>query len=150
MKLTLLTTAAALAFGLTATSALAADATGDAPGAKSDITIVGTNQGGVASGAATQAAPDQGNAALPDSGSPAAAAQGSPPATDVGGAAHRAALKTKALPLRPLPSPIRRSGASSPPRARLTRDPQTAELDWKGGAYGRRFPFRNRMRVLLL
>jgi hypothetical protein len=34
-KLTLLTTAAALAFGLTATAALAADATGDAPGAKS-------------------------------------------------------------------------------------------------------------------
>jgi hypothetical protein len=87
LKLTLLTTAAALAFGLTATSALAADATGDAPGAKSDITIVGTNQGGVASGAATQAAPDQGNAALPDSGSPAAAAQGSPPATYAGGAA---------------------------------------------------------------
>ena len=50
-KLTLLTTAAALAFGLTATSALAADATGDAPGAKSDITIVGTNQGGAAGGA---------------------------------------------------------------------------------------------------
>ncbi|HET7447330.1 MAG TPA: hypothetical protein VFJ49_05365 [Methyloceanibacter sp.] len=86
-KLTLLTTAAALAFGLTATSALAADATGDAPGAKSDITIVGTNQGGVAGGAATQAAPDQGNAALPDSGNPAAAAQGSPLASDGGGAA---------------------------------------------------------------
>jgi hypothetical protein len=85
-KLTLLTTAAALAFGLTATSALAADATGDAPGAKSDITIVGTNQGGAAGGAETQAAPDQGNAALPDSGNPAAAAQGSPPASDQGGA----------------------------------------------------------------
>jgi hypothetical protein len=38
-KLTFLSTAAALAFGLTATAALAADATGDAPGAKSDITI---------------------------------------------------------------------------------------------------------------
>jgi hypothetical protein len=86
-KLTLLTTAAALAFGLTATSALATDANGDAPGAKSDITIVGTNQGGTAGGAETQAAPDQGDAALPDSGNPAAAAQGSPPASDAGGAA---------------------------------------------------------------
>ena len=68
-KLTLLTTTAALAFGLTASAALAADATGDAPGAKSDITIVGTNQGGAAGGAETQAAPDQGKdqgAAAPD------------------------------------------------------------------------------------
>ena len=86
-KLALLTTAAALAFGLTATSALAADATGDAPGAKSDITIVGTNQGGAAGGADTQAAPEQGNAALPDSGDAGAAAQGSPPASDKAGAA---------------------------------------------------------------
>src|SRR5262249_32913973 len=86
-QLTLLTTAAALAFGLTATSALAADASGDAPGAKSDITIVGTNQGGAASGAETHAAPDQGNAALPDSSNPGAAAQGSPPPSDEGGAA---------------------------------------------------------------
>jgi hypothetical protein len=42
-KLTLLTTAAALAFGLAGTAALAADATGDAPGAKGDITIVKDN-----------------------------------------------------------------------------------------------------------
>jgi hypothetical protein len=112
LKLTLLTTAAALAFGLTATSALAADATGDAPGAKSDITIVGTNQGGVASGAATQAAPDQGNAALPDSGSPAAAAQGSPPATDAAqggaqdqGAAAAPAAKPDTQKRGQLPSP---------------------------------------------
>lgn len=42
-KLTLLSTAAALAFGLAGTAALAADATGDAPGAKSDITIVKDN-----------------------------------------------------------------------------------------------------------
>jgi hypothetical protein len=41
-KLTLLSTAAAFAFGL-GTAALAADATGDAPGAKSDITIVRDN-----------------------------------------------------------------------------------------------------------
>jgi hypothetical protein len=86
-KLTLLTTAAALAFGLTATAALAADATGDAPGAKSDITIVGTNQGGAVGGAETQAAPDQGNAVLPDAGDARAAAQGSPPAKDKGGVA---------------------------------------------------------------
>jgi hypothetical protein len=39
-KFTLLSTAAALAFGLAGTAALAADATGDAPGAKSDITMV--------------------------------------------------------------------------------------------------------------
>jgi len=84
-KLTLLTTAAALAFGLTATAALAADATSDAPGAKSDITIVGTTQS--AGGAETQAAPDQGNAVLPDAGEVRAAAQGSPPASDKGGAA---------------------------------------------------------------
>ena len=38
-KLTLLSAAAAFAFGLAGTAALAADATGDAPGAKSDITI---------------------------------------------------------------------------------------------------------------
>ena len=86
-KLTLLTTTAALAFGLPATAALATDATGDAPGAKSDITIVGTNQGGAARGAETQAAPDQGNAVLPDASDARAAAQGSPPASDKGGAA---------------------------------------------------------------
>jgi len=86
-KLTLLTAAAALAFGLTATAALAADVTSDAPGAKSDITIVGTTQGG-AGGAETQAAPDQGNAVPPDAGDARAAAQGSPPASDQGGAAQ--------------------------------------------------------------
>ena len=86
-KLTLLATDAALAFGLTATVALAADATGDAPGAKGDITNVGTNQGGAAGAAETQAAPDQGNAVLPDAGEARAAAQGSPPASDKGGAA---------------------------------------------------------------
>ena len=92
-KLTLLTTATALALGLTATSALAADATGDAPGAKSDITIVGTNQGGAAGGADTQAAPDQGNAALPDTGNAGAAAQGSPPASGTGGAAAQGGVQ---------------------------------------------------------
>ena len=86
-KLTLLTTTAALAFGLPATAALATDATGDAPGAKSDITIVGTNQSGAAGGAETQAAPDRGNMVLPDAGEARAAAQGSPPASDKGGAA---------------------------------------------------------------
>ena len=89
-KLTLLTTTAALAFGLPATAALATDATGDAPGAKGDITNVGTNQGGAAGAAETQAAPDQGNAVLPDAGEARAAAQGSPPASDAsdkGGAA---------------------------------------------------------------
>ena len=48
-NLNLLTTAAMLAFGLSATAALAGDPKGDAPGAKSDITIV-TNDTGNASG----------------------------------------------------------------------------------------------------
>ena len=48
-NLNLLTTAAVLAFGLSATAALAGDPKGDAPGAKSDITIV-TNDTGNASG----------------------------------------------------------------------------------------------------
>ncbi len=89
LKLTLLTTAAALAFGLTASAALAADATGDAPGAKSDITIVGTDKAGNApAGAEGQAAPDQGSAAVPDPGDGGAAAQGNPPASDEGAAAQ--------------------------------------------------------------
>jgi hypothetical protein len=108
-KLTLLTTAAALAFGLTATAALAADATGDAPGAKSDITIVGTNQGGAAGGAETQAAPDQGNAVLPDAAMHAPRRKEARPRAIREGWLHRAALKTRALP-----HPICRSGASSP------------------------------------
>jgi hypothetical protein len=86
-KLTLLTTAAAFSFGLTASAALAADATGDAPGAKSDITIVGATPGNAPSGAESQAAPDQGSAATPDPGDAGAAAQGNPPASDEGGAA---------------------------------------------------------------
>src|SRR4029450_11227597 len=42
-KPTPFSTAAAFAFGLAGTAALAADAAGDAPGAKSDITIVRDN-----------------------------------------------------------------------------------------------------------
>jgi hypothetical protein len=56
-KLTLLTTAAALAFGLTATAVLAEDpraAKGDAPGAHSDITIVGTDTGNAGGGAGAE------------------------------------------------------------------------------------------------
>jgi hypothetical protein len=86
--LTLLTTAAALSFGLTASAALAADATGDAPGAKSDITIVGATPGNAPSGAESQAAPDQGSAATPDTGDAGAAAQANPPASDEGAAAQ--------------------------------------------------------------
>ncbi len=82
-KLTLLTTAAALAFGLSATAALAEDAPGakgDAPGAHSDITIVGTDTGDAPSGAeqGTEApgAADQGSADVPDdSGAGGAAIQ---------------------------------------------------------------------------
>lgn len=86
-KLSLLTTAAALAFGLTATAALAEDPVGDAPGAKSDITIVKDATANSPIDAEGQAAPDQGNAAIPDPGDGGAAAQGNPPAGDSGGAA---------------------------------------------------------------
>jgi hypothetical protein len=91
LKLTLLTTAAALAFGLTAGAAFAADATGDAPGAKSDITIVGGTPGNAPSSAETPAAPDKGSAAVPDSGDAGAAAQATPPASDEGAAAQSGA-----------------------------------------------------------
>jgi hypothetical protein len=86
-KLSLLTTAAALAFGLTATAALAEDPVGDAPGAKSDITIVKDATGNAPAGVQGQAAPDQDNAAIPDPNDEGAAAQGNPPANDEGGAA---------------------------------------------------------------
>lgn len=49
-KLSFLTTAAALAFGLTATAALAEEPVGDAPGAKSDITIVKDDTGNASGG----------------------------------------------------------------------------------------------------
>ncbi len=86
-KLSLLTTAAALAFGLTATAALAEEPAGDAPGAKSDITIVKNATGNAPAGAKGQTAPDQGSAAAPDPGDGGAAAQGNPPAGEEGGAA---------------------------------------------------------------
>ena len=100
LKLTLLTTAAALAFGLTAGAALAAEATGDAPGAKSDITIVGKEAGkapGAAEqnaqgqGAADQGATDEDSAAAPDAGAAVPDTSGGgtaqlPPASDEGSA----------------------------------------------------------------
>jgi hypothetical protein len=86
-KLSLLTTAVALAFSLTATAALAEDPVGDAPGAKSDITIVKDATGNAPAGVQGQAAPDQDNAAIPDPNDGGAAAQGNPPANDEGGAA---------------------------------------------------------------
>lgn len=84
-KLTLLTTAAAFAFGLAATAALAEDA----PGAKSDITIVGTDNGDAPSGAeqGTPGAADEGSAAGPDAGDAGdggAVVQGQPSAGDEG------------------------------------------------------------------
>lgn len=74
-NLSLLTRAAVLAFGLTATAALAENPKGDAPGAKSDITIVTDDTGNAPSGAEGQTAPDQGSAMAPDSGDGGAAAQ---------------------------------------------------------------------------
>jgi hypothetical protein len=85
-NLSLLTSAAVLAFGLTATAALAENPKGDAPGAKSDITIVTDDTGNAPSGAEGQTAPDQGSAMAPDSGDGGAAAQATPPAGDEGGA----------------------------------------------------------------
>jgi hypothetical protein len=81
-KLTLLTTAAVLAFGLTATAALAEDA----PGAKSDITIVKDSTGNAPGGSAieqnSQGAADEGAAAQdPGDGT---ALQGTPPSSDEG------------------------------------------------------------------
>jgi hypothetical protein len=93
-KLTLLTNAA-LALGLTAGTALAAEATGDAPGAKSDITIVGKDTGnapGVAEqNAQGQGATDEGGAATPDAGAAVPDTSGGgtaqlPPASDEGSA----------------------------------------------------------------
>jgi hypothetical protein len=91
-KLTLLTTAAVLAFGLTATAALAEDAPGakgDAPGAKSDITIVGTDTGNAGGGAEQgtegPGAADQGSADAPDdSGAGEAAIPSSPEGSATG------------------------------------------------------------------
>ena len=67
-KLMLLTTAAALVFGLGATAALAEDT----PGAKSDITIVkddtglATGKAGVQPNSPSQGAADENSAAMPD------------------------------------------------------------------------------------
>jgi hypothetical protein len=104
-KLTLLTTAAVLAFGLTATAALAEDAPGakgDAPGAKSDITIVGTDTGNAGGGSeqGTEApgAADQGSADVPDdSGAGEAAIPSSPEASDQGSAAGATGESTEDL-----------------------------------------------------
>jgi hypothetical protein len=85
-KFSLLTTAAALAFGLTATAALAEEPMGDAPGAKSDITIVKDVLGNAPAGAEGQTAPDQGATAVPYPGDAGAAAQGNPTPNDEGGA----------------------------------------------------------------
>jgi hypothetical protein len=91
-KLTLLATAAVLAFGLSATAALAEDAPGakgDAPGAKSDITIVkdstSTAPGGSAVEQDNQGAADEGGAAAQDPADEGDAVQAMPPASDDGG-----------------------------------------------------------------
>jgi hypothetical protein len=84
-KLTLLTTAAALAFGLAGTAALAEDA----PGADSDVTIAGTDTGDAPAGAKHEApgAADEGSVIVPDdSGAGGAAGPSSPNASDEGAA----------------------------------------------------------------
>ena len=105
-EISLLTTAAALAFGLTATAALAEDPVGDAPGAKSDITIVKDATGNAPSGVQGQAAPDQDNAAIPDPNDGGAAAQGDPPRTMRAEQPHRAVPKIKTVQARWQPNPL--------------------------------------------
>lgn len=108
LKLVLLTTA--VAFGLGTTAALAEDA----PGAKSDITIVGTDTGNAPAGApADQKSEDQGaanqGAIAPDPGD-GGTAQQVPPAGDEG-ATGKSSEDTGAPPAKPgmkegqLPSP---------------------------------------------
>jgi hypothetical protein len=85
-KLTLLTTAAALAFGLTASAAFAEDA----PGATQDITIVKDSAGnapggtGVEQSSEGQAATQKGDAAMPDSGASSGQAASDPTGTEPG------------------------------------------------------------------
>jgi hypothetical protein len=72
-------------FGLGATAALAEDA----PGAKSDITIVGNDSGsahgaGVEQNKPSQGAADEDSAAMPDPGDGGTALLGTPPANDDG------------------------------------------------------------------
>jgi hypothetical protein len=108
-----LTTAAALAFGLTATAALAEDPKGEAPGAKSDITIVNDNTGNAPAGAQGQTTPDQGSAVAPDPGD--AAAQGNPPAgDDEGGAAAEGIAKDQGAPGAPAQPPVQEGKLPSP------------------------------------
>lgn len=109
-KLSLLTTAAALAFGLTATAALAGEPVGDAPGAKSDITIVKDATANSPAGAEGQAAPDQDNAAIPDPGDGGAAAQGNPPAGDEGGAAAQGSTEDQGAAGTPAAKPPVKEG----------------------------------------
>ncbi|HAH65876.1 MAG TPA: hypothetical protein DCL72_10470 [Rhizobiales bacterium] len=120
-KLTLLTTAAALAFGLSATAALAEDAPGakgDAPGAHSDITIVGTDTGDAPSGAeqGTEApgAADQGSADVPDdAGAGGAAIPSSPEASDQG-SAGTTGKSTEDLGASPAKPPVKEGKLPSP------------------------------------
>jgi hypothetical protein len=79
-KLTVLTTAAALALGLTAAAnAASQDAKSDeAPGAKSDITIVGTESGNAPATGVEQSGEGQGatNQSTENAGAPAGTAEG--------------------------------------------------------------------------
>jgi hypothetical protein len=120
-KLTLLTTAAALAFGLTATAVLAEDppaAKGDAPGAHSDITIVGTDTGNAGGGAGAEQgasdAADQGSADVPDdSGAGGAAIPSSPEASDQG-SAGATGKSTEDLGASPAKPPVKEGKLPSP------------------------------------
>ena len=110
-RLSLLTTAAVLVFGLGATAALAEDA----PGAKSDITIV-ENDSGSAQGSAgveqnkpSQGATEENSAAMPDPGDGGTALQGG--AEDQGASTGKSAEDVGGPPVQPsqkegqLPSP---------------------------------------------
>jgi hypothetical protein len=121
-KLTLLTTAAVLAFGLTATATLAEDAPGakgDAPGAKSDITIVTNSTGNAPSGGEqgteTPGAADQGSADVPDDSSAGGAATpSSPEASDQGSAAGATGKSTEDLGASAAKPPVKEGKLPSP------------------------------------
>ena len=80
MRFSIAVLTTALAFGLGTSAALAEDA----PGAKSDITIVGADTGDAAAGAKQEApgAADQGSAMPDESGAGGAAAPSSPNASE--------------------------------------------------------------------
>ena len=105
-NLNLLTAAAVLAFGLTATAAFAEDPKGDAPGAKSDITIVKNDTGNASGGTGVEESTEsqgvtnkQGmNDAMPPASGAGSAQGGGDNSSDQGGTGVKASADSKAPP----------------------------------------------------